>query len=123
MTYSISQLSQEFGITTRSIRFYEEKGLLSPARSGQQRIFDSRDRVRLELILRGKRAGLSLQESSEILDMYEPGSNNSKQAQYLLNKVTAKREALLQQMENIQALVSGLDDVSDKCKTLLEEQA
>ncbi|MFQ3223095.1 MAG: DNA-binding transcriptional MerR regulator, partial [Porticoccaceae bacterium] len=71
--YSISQLSKEFEITTRTIRHYEDLGLLAPARRGQTRVYSPADRIRLKLILRGKRLGLSLDDSREIIDMYEPG--------------------------------------------------
>ena len=74
--YSISQLSKEFEVTTRTIRHYEELGLLSPARRGQTRVYSPADRTRLKLILRGKRLGLSLDDSREIIDMYEPGKTN-----------------------------------------------
>ena len=68
MPFSIGELSREFGVSTRTIRFYEDKGLLSPCRNGQTRIYDSRDRVRLKLILRGKRLGFSLAEVAEIAE-------------------------------------------------------
>ncbi|WP_156504026.1 MerR family DNA-binding transcriptional regulator, partial [Oleiphilus sp. HI0066] len=71
-SYSISELSHEFDITTRTMRFYESEGLLSPKRDGQTRIYAEADRVRLKLILRGKRLGLSLAESKELIDMYKP---------------------------------------------------
>ncbi|MBT3425869.1 MAG: MerR family DNA-binding transcriptional regulator, partial [Gammaproteobacteria bacterium] len=71
-TYSISELSNEFRITPRTLRFYEEKGLLNPTRNGQTRVYNGSDRVRLELILRGKRLGFSLEESCDIINMYDP---------------------------------------------------
>ena len=85
LEYSISQLSKEFDITTRSIRHYEDIGLLSPARRGQTRIYNPADRTRLKLILRGKRLGISLEDSREIIDMYEPGKNNVEQLQKLID--------------------------------------
>ncbi|MEH6357138.1 MAG: MerR family DNA-binding transcriptional regulator, partial [Marinobacter sp.] len=79
-TYSISELAQEFDVTTRSVRFYEDQGLLKPSRRGQTRIFSSKDRVRLKLILRGKRMGLSLAETKELFDLWdETTSGNEKQ--------------------------------------------
>jgi len=71
ITYSIGDLSKEFDITTRSIRFYEDQGLLKPTRKGQTRIYKQRDRVRLRLILRGKRLGFSLAETGRIFELYD----------------------------------------------------
>ena len=89
--YSISQLAKEFNITTRSIRHYEDVGLLSPARSGQTRIYTQADRTRLRLILRGKRLGLSLEDSREIIDMYEPGKTNVDQLKKLIDAIQLQR--------------------------------
>ena len=84
--YSISDLSNEFGVTPRTLRFYEEKGLLQPARIGQSRRYSPADRARLILILRGKTLGLSLRESAELIGMYDPASNNRKQIKRLIEK-------------------------------------
>ncbi|KZY98596.1 MerR family transcriptional regulator, partial [Oleiphilus sp. HI0073] len=97
-TYNISELSSEFDITTRTMRFYESEGLLHPTRNGQNRIYDDSDRVRLKLILRGKRLGLSLAESKELINMYSPDGNNEDQLQSLLYKIRERREALAQQL-------------------------
>ena len=70
-SYGIAELAREFDITTRTVRFYEDKGLLSPERDGQRRIYGPRDRVRLKLIMRGKRLGLSLEEIGELMDLYD----------------------------------------------------
>ena len=78
-TYSIADLSAEFGITTRTLRHYEEQGLLNPARKGMARIFSGRDRVRLKLALRGKRLGFSLQEIKELFDLYDLAKDERKQ--------------------------------------------
>ena len=85
--HSISDLSQEFDITTRTLRFYEEKGLISPERQGQNRIYSVADRARLKLILRGKRLGLTLEESSGIIAMYDPQTNNKKQLRRTFEKL------------------------------------
>ena len=77
--YTISELAQEFDITTRTIRFYEAEGLLHPTRNGQARIDSDQDRVHLKLILRGKRLGFSLSESKELITLYDPSSKNAKQ--------------------------------------------
>ena len=85
--YSISQLAKEFEITPRSIRHYEDMGLLSPARRGQTRVYTPADRTRLRLILRGKRLGLTLEDSREIIDMYEPGKTNVDQLKKLIDAI------------------------------------
>lgn len=117
--FTISELAKEFDVTSRTIRFYEEKGLLSPVRNGQHRIYNKADRVRLELILRGKRAGLSLDESREIIDMYAPGSSNERQYRFLLDKVNVKQAQLERQMDDIQQLIAGLQEVRGRCEKAL----
>ena len=84
-TYTISELAKEFGVTTRTIRFYEEKGLVQPLRDGQKRLYTPADRVRIKLILRGKRIGMSLQESVDLIDMYDPSRNNTQQLNSLID--------------------------------------
>lgn len=118
--FTISELAKEFDVTSRTIRFYEEKGLLSPTRHGQHRIYDKADRVRLELILRGKRAGLSLDESREIIDMYDRGSSNERQYRFLLDKVNDKQVQLERQIEDIQQLIKGLQEVRSRCEKALK---
>ena len=82
--FSISDLAQEFDVTPRAIRFYEDQGLLAPRRDGQRRIYTPRDRTRLKLMLRGKRLGLSLSEIRELIDMYEPGRDERPQLERFL---------------------------------------
>ena len=125
-TYTISELASEFDITPRTIRFYEEKGLLNPVRQGQKRLFSSADRVRLDLILRGKRCGLSLEESREIIDMYEPGQNNAEQLHSLLGKIEERRGILRAQMADIRQMLKELNQVQARCQSALrkiEEEA
>lgn len=117
-TYSISELAQEFGVTTRTIRFYEEKGLISPRREGQHRRYTPADRVRIKLILRGKRIGMTLDESAEVLDMYNP-ADNAGQLETLLGKVDERRERLLEQKRDIDAMLAGLDEVQALCRQAL----
>ncbi len=117
--YSISDLSTEFGITTRAIRFYEEKGLLSPRREGQKRLFTGSDRVRLDLILRGKRIGLTLEESRDIIEMYSPGQDNAEQLNSLIEKVRERRRLLQQQLEDIHNMLAELDQVQARCESAL----
>ena len=85
-TYTISELAKEFGVTTRTIRFYEEKGLISPRREGQKRLYTTADRVRIKLILRGKRIGMTLQECVDFIDMYDPEHNNAEQLHSLIRR-------------------------------------
>lgn len=118
--YSISDLASEFDITTRSIRFYEEKGLLRPIRRGQTRVYSSADRTKLKLILRGKRLGLSLEESRDIIEMYAPQRDNSPQLQRLIDKIREKRQQLEQQLNDIQTLLQELDAAETRCLDALD---
>jgi DNA-binding transcriptional MerR regulator len=118
-TYSISDLASEFGVTTRTIRFYEEKGLITPRREGQKRIYSAADRVRIKLILRGKRIGMSLQESVEVIDLYDPAHDNREQLHSLINTVRDKRERLQQQRRDIDDMLAGLDEVQALCEQAL----
>ena len=107
--YSISDLSSKFGVTPRALRFYEEKGLLKPTRNGQSRRYSQADRARLTLILRGKALGLSLDESAELIGMYDPGSNNEEQIHRLIEKIQARREQLLAQKIELEHMIQDLD--------------
>ena len=118
--YSIRELAEEFGVTTRTIRFYEEKKLLGPRREGQHRIFGSADRTRLRLILRGKRLGLTLDESSDIIAMYEPGSNNRKQLRTLIETIRDKRTQLLRQREDLELMLLDIRDAEERCLQALD---
>ena len=119
-SYSISELAEEFGVTTRTIRFYEEKGLIHPHREGQKRLYTPADRVRIKLILRGKRIGMSLQESVELIDMYDPEHNNRDQLHSLIGTVQEKRAHLLRQKRDIEDMLAGLDEVQALCESGLE---
>jgi DNA-binding transcriptional MerR regulator len=114
-TYSISDLARELDITTRAIRFYEEQGMLSPERRGQERIYHPRDKVALKLILRGKRLGFSLAECKELIDLYEPSSGNRKQLQTVLAKIGERRAQLEQQLLDIQQMQLELDTAEERC--------
>jgi DNA-binding transcriptional MerR regulator len=113
--YSISQLSKEFEVTTRTIRHYEELELLSPARRGQSRVYNPADRTRLKLILRGKRLGLSLDDSREIIDMYEPGKTNIDQLNKLIGAIQTQRHKLNQQLDDISMLLKDLNKAEADC--------
>lgn len=121
-TYSISELAREFDITTRTIRFYEERGFIAPRRIGQQRRYSSADRVRIKLILRGKRIGLSLAESVEIIDMYDPSGNNAAQLQTLIERIAARREQMILQREDIDAMLASLSDIDSLCRAALADK-
>lgn len=120
--FAIGDLASEFGVSTRTLRFYEEKGLLAPARQGGIRYFSPADRVRLRLILRGKRLGLSLQESAEIIDLYDAPTGSERQLRVLLERLGERRERLLDQARDIEASLADLDDVMAQCHTALESQ-
>ncbi len=118
-TYTISELASEFDITTRAIRFYEEKGLIQPAREGRKRVYSTADRARLTLILRGKRIGMSLDESMEIIAMYDPDHGNRDQLKELLGRVQERQLSLQTQLEDIQATLESLNDVEQRCRKAL----
>ena len=117
--FNISDLAGEFELTTRAIRFYEEKGLLAPARNGQQRVYSLSDRVRLKLILRGKRLGFSLEECRELLDMYDPAHGNTDQLRRLMEKIDAKEAQLQSQLRDITGMQKDLSEVRQRCQQAL----
>lgn len=119
--YSISELSSEFDITTRTIRFYEEKGLLTPKRVGNSRVYSAADRTKLKLILRGKRLGFSLEESRSIIDMYDPEHGNREQLQLLVSKIREKRDQLQQQLHDIEVMLVDLSEAEQKCLEAMGE--
>jgi Predicted transcriptional regulators len=121
-TYTITDLAQEFDVTTRAIRFYEDQGLISPLRRGRRRIYTPRDRVRLKLVLRGKRLGFALREIREILDMYDAGSGEAGQLKYLLEKIEERRTILKQQLQDIKITLKELDAIEAQCREFLKEK-
>jgi DNA-binding transcriptional MerR regulator len=122
-TYSIRDLAREFDVTTRTIRFYEGEGLISPARRGQTRVFSARDRVRLKLILRGKRLGFSLTEIRELLDLYEVARNERAQLAKFIDMLGERRARLLQQKEDIDAVLAEIEGVERDCRRRLKDEA
>jgi DNA-binding transcriptional MerR regulator len=118
-TYTIGELAQEFDVTTRAIRFYEHQGLLSPTRNGQARVYSARDRVRLKLVLRGKRLGFSLGEIGEMLDLYDADPSEVGQLQHFVSKLDQRRAQLNQQQQDIRVTLKELDDIEAQCKALL----
>ena len=119
-TYSISELAKEFDVTTRTIRHYEDMQLLSPERQGQKRIYSLADRTKLKLIVRGKRLGLSLQESGELIHMYEPGRSNVDQLERTVEYIGASRQKLSQQLRDISTMLDELNKAEAGCKAELE---
>jgi len=107
-TYSIRQLCREFGATARALRFYEDKGLLSPSRRGQTRVFSSRDRARLRLILQGKRVGFSLAEIRDMLELYDRKDGGATQMAASLGRFRAQLDKLKAQREDIDAAIDTL---------------
>ena len=122
-TYSISDLAGEFGITTRTIRFYEEKGYLSPKRNGTRRIYSSPDRTSLRLILRGKRLGLSLDETAELIKMYGSPRGNRTQLEKFVLRLGEKRAELERKRRDLEKTLDDLQGVEDKCRDELAEYA
>jgi DNA-binding transcriptional MerR regulator len=119
LEYSISELSREFEITPRAIRFYEDQGLLAPRRDGQRRIYTPRDRTRLKLTLRGKRLGLTLSEIRELIDMYEPGRDQRPQLERFLAVLESHKTSLLQQRADIEAQLEEIQGFEKKIRKRL----
>jgi len=120
-TYSIRDLAGEFDITTRTIRFYEEKGYLSPKREGTRRIYSSPDRTSLRLILRGKRLGLSLDETADLIRMYGSPRNNRKQLEKFILRIGEKRAELEHKQRDLEVMLNDLQSVEDKCHVALAD--
>ena len=121
--YSITELAQEFDVTPRAIRFYEDVGLLEPSRAGRQRVYTQRDRTRLRLTLRGKRLGLSLQEIKKLVDMYESPSDTTPQLQAFLAILAEHRRQLERQREDLELTLAEIAQHEARCRTLLAEAA
>jgi DNA-binding transcriptional MerR regulator len=121
-TYTISDLAREFALTTRAIRFYEDCGLLTPERAKRTRIYGERERVRLKLILRGKRLGLALSEIGELLDLYEVRRNERAQLTAFLALLSERRMRLLQQREDIEIVLAEIDGIERECRRRLKAE-
>ncbi|MDA7086150.1 MerR family DNA-binding transcriptional regulator [Pseudomonas sp. SA3-5] len=120
-TYSISELARELDVTTRTIRFYEEQGMLLPTRRGQERIYTAKDRVALKLILRGKRIGFSLAECKTLIELYDPQGDNRNQLEIMLGKIAERRLQLEQQLLDIEQMQLELDTAEERCRAALLE--
>lgn len=115
-TWTIADLADEFGVTHRTIRHYEELGLISPERRGTARVFHRRDRTRLALILRGKRIGFPLEEIRTIIDMYDDQPGESGQLRYLLDQISARRVELEDRRRDIDQTLAELGTLEDRCR-------
>ncbi|MBW3760625.1 MerR family DNA-binding transcriptional regulator [Aeromonas jandaei] len=115
ITYSISELAHEFDVTPRTIRYYEDEGLLTPQREGQTRIYSHKDKIRLKLTLRGKRLGFSLAEIRELFDMYDTDKSSKNQLNSMIRLIESKRSALHQQLEDIQMVMAELEAAEQRC--------
>lgn len=120
-TYTITELAQEFDVTARAIRFYEDVGLLEPTRAGRNRVYTQRDRTRLKLTLRGKRLGLSLQEIKQLVDMYDSAVDTAPQLQAFLGVLHEHRLQLERQLEDIQVTLAEIAQHEERCRSLLAE--
>lgn len=122
-TYTVGELAAELGVTTRTLRFYEEAGIVTPARtgSGSARAYGARDRARLVLALRGKRFGMSLAEIREIVDMYDAEPGESGQIRRLLASLERVRDDLTARREELDRTLAEVDDVTRRCLARLEE--
>ena len=114
--FAISDLAREFGITPRTIRFWEDQGILAPDREGRNRVFTRRDRARLKMALRGKRLGLSLAEIKDLIGMYSGTEDETPQLIECLRVMSKRREALEQQREDIEAMLADITQFERQCE-------
>jgi DNA-binding transcriptional MerR regulator len=122
-TFTIGELAREFDLTTRAIRFYEDCGLITPQRSGRNRVYTQRDRTRLKLTLRGKRLGLTLAEVKELVDMYESPRDTHAQLEKYLVVLGTHREQLEQQMADLHITLDEVRSHEREAQRLLEQSA
>ena len=121
-TWTITELAKEFDVTTRTIRFYEDKGLIAPERAKQRRIYHARDRVRLQLVMRGKRLGFSLDEIQEMLDLYDADPTESAQLKMFIVKLRERRKLLQRQRNDINKVISEIRKREQQCEKLLRRE-
>ena len=120
--YTVTQLAQDLGITARTVRFYEDKGLLTPQRAGNNRVYNHRDRARLILILRGKRLGFSLREIKEYLDLYDADPTRQEQLRALLKRVQNRIDSLIEQEKALVETLGELRAIEQQAQTALAAQ-
>ena len=121
-TFGIAELAREFSVTTRTIRFYEDKNLLSPVRQGQRRVYSLRDRVRLRLIMRGKRLGFALDEIRQMIDLYDVDPSEVTQLHHFLDKIRERQAQLIAQKHDISETLTELERIKAQCSKLLNEK-
>lgn len=121
-TYGIAQLAREFGVTTRTVRFYEDKGLISPTRDGQRRIYSARDRVRLRLIMRGKRLGLTLDEIAELINLYDVDPSEVTQLKQFIEVIRQRKTVLEGQKRDIDDTLTEMNRLERQCTQLLSQK-
>lgn len=119
--YTITELTREFQVTTRTLRYYEAEDLIHPIRRGRQRLYPARERTRLMLILRGKRLGLSLAQIREIVEMYRKPPGEAGQLRLLLTRIEERREELRQKQRDIMETLGELEEVETVCQSRLAE--
>jgi DNA-binding transcriptional MerR regulator len=117
--YTVTELAKELGMTARAVRFYEDKGLITPQRAGTTRVYSARDRARMILILRGKRLGFSLSTIKDYLDLYDADITQHAQIQLLLASVGKRRDQLLAQRQAIDEALSELADITAQTEAAL----
>ena len=123
VSFTIGELSRQFAVTTRTIRFYEDEGLLAPERAGQNRIYTARDRVRLKLILRGKRLGFSIKEIKDMVEMYDAPEGEVGQLKYFIEGMCQRRKDLLKQRNDIDQVLAELDQLQTRCESMIDDQS
>jgi len=121
-TWTISELAHEVDVTPRTIRFYEDQGIVSPAREGRNRIFGPRDRTRLKLALRGKRLGLQLSEILTLIDMYDSPGDTEVQLRQYLSVLEQHRATLEQQRRDIEDTLQEIEQQERECRVLLAKK-
>lgn len=119
-TYTITDLARELDITTRTIRFYEDKGLLRPARDGLKRIYSRADRTRLKLVLRGKRLGWPLDEIRKMIELYDVPGGEAQQLKMMIERIDTSRQTLLQQRDDIELALREFDEIETRCQSQLQ---
>jgi len=120
-TYTIGEMAKEFEVTSRTLRLYEEEGLLIPQRMGTRRIYSERNRVRLRLILRGKRLGWSLAEIKELFDLYDSSHGKEAQLELMLAKLEQRREMLEAQKRDIENALEDLERIVGNAQSALHQ--
>jgi DNA-binding transcriptional MerR regulator len=119
-TWTIGELAREFDVTLRTIRFYEDRGLLAPERQGRTRIFHDRDRVRLQLIMRGRRLGFTLDQIAHVINMYDETPGEAGQLEFLINDIGRRRAALLQKRRDLDEALTELNALEARCRQDLQ---